>query len=80
MNSGLKDLLRNSKGQAELGVIVVSVVVVAVIGIIGVTIFQAVNRAQPTNTPLMDLVPLTISAVVVIGGIASLLYLFHGGM
>jgi len=75
-----KSLLRNTKGQAGLGAVVITVVVVAVIAVVGIAIFNQVNKTQTINQPLMDLVPLVIAATVVIGGVASLLFIFRRGM
>lgn len=79
-----KSLLHNTKGQAELGGIVVTIVVVALMGIVGISIFNQANKAalSPINAgqPLLDLAPLVVAAIVVIGGVASLLIVFRRGM
>lgn len=82
--SNLLTKLRETKGQAELGSIVVTIAVVAIMAIIGITIFNQANRSAlgsvNAGQPLLDLAPLVIAAIVVIGGVASLLFLFRKGM
>ena len=78
--TSLKEMLKSTKGQAGLGAVVITVVVTGVIAIVGIAIFNQVNRTQTINQPLMDLVPLVTASVVVIGGIASLLFIFRRGM
>jgi hypothetical protein len=57
-------------------------------GVVGIAIFNQTNRAVfgPTGSvntgmfPLLDLTPLIIAAIVVIGGIASLFFILQRGM
>lgn len=67
----------SNKGQAGLGGVVIAGVVTAIIGLIGVVIFNQVNKTQTVNQPLFDLVPLIIAAVVIIGLVGGMLYIFR---
>ena len=61
--------------MAGIAEIVVGVVVAAIAGVIGVAVFLQVNTTLPaTNNPswaLLNLTPLIIAAVVIIGAIAG---------
>lgn len=55
-------------GTPVLAVVAIAVVVAAVTAMIGVKIFVDINNTLgSTKTPLLDLVPLLISAVVILG-------------
>ena len=74
----LKAKLRmGQSGQAGLGTLVITGVVVAITGLIGVVVFNQVNKTQTVNQPLFDLVPLIVAAMVIIGLIGGILFVFR---